>query len=128
MARQPLLAPSFHIPPAMIAPLSRLRRAIAESRKLRFNYVRADGQASTRTVCPLGLFFWGDTWTLGARCELRGEFRAFRIDRVAELAVLDESFDKRGGQLLEEYIRMASRHQSPVHHPCSAQAAPDPEG
>lgn len=128
MDRQPLRAPGFHIPPAMIAPLSRLRRAIAESRKLRFNYVRADGQASTRAVCPLGLFFWGDTWTLGAWCELRGEFRAFRIDRMAELAVLDEGFDSRGGQLLEEYIRMASRHRSPVHHPCPDQALPGPEG
>ncbi len=108
VSRQPLLVPDFHVPNAMIAPMADLRRAIADQRKLTFDYVRADGQPSRRTVWPLGLFFWGETWTLGAWCELRGEFRTFRLDRIATLDVLDERYAGHAGDLLEDYIRVVS--------------------
>lgn len=108
LARQTLRVPDFHVPSAMIEPLGLLRHAIAENRKLRFEYVRADGMASSRTVWPLGLFFWGQGWTLGAWCELRGAYRSFRPDRMEGLGVLDETFDAQGGRLLEDYIRVAS--------------------
>jgi len=113
LARQPLMVPDFHVPPAMTAPLGELRRAIADGRKVSFDYTRADGLPSHRTVWPLGLFFWGETWTLGAWCELRTEFRSFRLDRMAGLALLDQPFDNPGGHLLEEYIRVVSDETSP---------------
>jgi predicted DNA-binding transcriptional regulator YafY len=108
ISRQPLLVPDFHVPEAMIAHMADLRRAIADQRKLAFDYVRADGQPSRRTVWPLGLFFWGETWTLGAWCELRGEFRSFRLDRMAALAMLDELVEGDARDLLEDYIRAVS--------------------
>ncbi len=106
MDTQALLVPDFHVPPRMIAPLGLLRRAIGETRKVDFTYTRADGAASQRIVWPLGLFFWGETWTLGAWCELRGEYRSFRLDRMARLRTLDSHFQ--GGGLLEDYIRVVS--------------------
>lgn len=108
LSRQTLLVPDFHIPPAMVAPLGLLRRAIADNRKLEFAYTRADGAASRRIVWPLGLFFWGESWTLGAWCELRGDFRAFRLDRIATLTMLEEGFNAGEGDLLESYIRAVS--------------------
>lgn len=108
VTRQPLLVPDFHVPNAMIAPMAQLRRAIADQRKLAFDYVRADGEPSHRTVWPLGLFFWGETWTLGAWCELRNEYRGFRLDRMSALDVLQDRFEGHGGELLEAYIRAAS--------------------
>jgi predicted DNA-binding transcriptional regulator YafY len=106
MDEQALLVPDFHVPPQMIAPLGLLRRAIGEARKVAFAYTRADGEASQRSVWPLGLFFWGETWTLGAWCELRGEYRSFRLDRMLNLAALHTHFQ--GGGLLEDYIRVVS--------------------
>lgn len=103
-----MIVPDFHVPPAMVAPLGILRGAIRDSRKLRFGYRRADGAGSRRTVWPLGLFFWGETWTLGAWCELRSEFRSFRIDRMTAPEVLDERFESVGGRSLEDYIRIAA--------------------
>jgi predicted DNA-binding transcriptional regulator YafY len=108
LAQEALLVPDFHVPPAMVAPLGQLRLAIAQGRKVRFDYVRADGAPSTRTAWPLGLFFWGGTWTLGAWCELRGEYRSFRVDRLSTLTVLDEVFDGARERLLEDYIRVVS--------------------
>ncbi|MBI5330168.1 MAG: YafY family transcriptional regulator [Betaproteobacteria bacterium] len=101
-----LLAPDFHVPAAMVAPLGLLRRAIGESRKTAFAYTRADGQASHRTVWPLGLFFWGETWTLGAWCELRSEYRSFRLDRMTGLTLQEDRFIS--GGLLEDFIRVVS--------------------
>lgn len=108
LAQQTLMVPDFHVPAAMVQPLGVLREAIGASRKVAFAYTRADGTPSIRRVWPLGLFFWGDTWTLGAWCELRGSFRSFRPDRMVELCLGDETFDARQGGLLEEYIRVVS--------------------
>ena len=49
----------------------------------------ASGKASAREVWPLALYFWGGTWTVGAWCESRGDFRNFRVDRSEELAALE---------------------------------------
>lgn len=45
-----------------------------------------------RVLWPLGLFFSGTNWTLAAWCELRGDSRNFRLDRILDLTVTDEVF------------------------------------
>ena len=65
-----------------------IRLAIAERRKLRLHY-SAPEATSERIVHPLGLFFWGNRWTATAWCELRQDFRSFRLDRLQALEVLD---------------------------------------
>jgi predicted DNA-binding transcriptional regulator YafY len=59
-----------------------VHRAIGERRRLRIDYADEEGHASARTIRPLGLYFWGKVWTLAAWCELRADFRNFRIDRL----------------------------------------------
>lgn len=105
--QQALLVPEFHIPPAQVAPLGTLRRAIDQRRKLRFDYRRADGVASQRVVQPLGLFFWGGGWTLGGWCELRDDFRTFRLDRMGNPEVLAENFIPAEGKTLADYLKLA---------------------
>ena len=84
----PLFAPRWsEIDPDDV--LGRLRRAAAERRRVRFAYTKADGTVSRRSVRPLGLYFWGRTWSLAAWCELREAYRNFRPDRISELEVLD---------------------------------------
>ena len=97
-----LLVPDFQIPVAMVAPLAQLRRCINDSLKATLAYTRADGTASRRTIWPLGLVFWGPTWTLGAWCELRQDFRTFRLDRMGDLQITDQTFVGKG--MLERYL------------------------
>jgi len=102
----PLWAPSnFEAPePGMALPV--LRRAIEERRKLDFAYVDADEAQSRRTVRPLGLLYYGRVWLLAAWCELRGDFRSFRLDRIREAAVLEERFrDEPGKRLVDHFKR-----------------------
>jgi predicted DNA-binding transcriptional regulator YafY len=103
-ARDTMLVPDFHVPQKMVAPLGKLRQCIAESKKARLDYTRVDGEASSRTIWPLGLVFWGETWTLAAWCELRGDFRTFRPDRMEGVAVLGDAFE--GAGLLQKYMNL----------------------
>lgn len=64
----------------------------------------ANGRATERTVRPLGVFFWGRTWTLAAWCELRNDFRNFRLDRAAESTVLDQTFEEEPGKTLRDLL------------------------
>jgi predicted DNA-binding transcriptional regulator YafY len=84
--------------------LTLAREAVMARRKLQLSYANADGAATTRVVRPLGIFFWGRTWTLAAWCELRRGFRNFRLDRVAASAMLDETFEDEPGKALRDML------------------------
>jgi predicted DNA-binding transcriptional regulator YafY len=98
-----LFAPQLHPYPVRLVGL--LRGCAAERRKARFAYTRADGAASSRTVRPLGLFYWGAVWTLVAWCETRNDFRSFRLDRIGEAEALDEIFVLEAGRTLEDFLQ-----------------------
>jgi predicted DNA-binding transcriptional regulator YafY len=84
--------------------LTLAREAVIARRKLELSYARADGAATERTVRPLGIFFWGRTWTLAAWCELRLDFRNFRLDRIAASRMLDETFEDEPGKALRDML------------------------
>ena len=67
-------------------------------------YVGPTGDGTERTVRPLGVFFWGRTWTLAAWCELRNDFRNFRLDRANELVTLEQTFDEEPGKTLRDLL------------------------
>lgn len=85
--------------------MDRLHAAIAERRLVRFDYTRADGEASRRAVEPICLAFWGPSWTLGAYCRLREDFREFRLDRMEGLTITGERFDDDPRRGMEGYLR-----------------------
>ena len=99
-----LFAPKIPDRNPAAANLGILRGAIDQSAKVRFGYTRLDGEGSARTVRPLGLFFWGTVWSLAAWCEMREDFRNFRVDRMARLAALPETFAPEPGRRLEDYL------------------------
>ncbi len=87
------------------ARLETLRLATEARRKLQLRYLDLKGQASERTVRPLGSFFWGQVWTLAAWCEHRQDFRSFRVDRIASITVLDQRFRDEPGRSLADLLR-----------------------
>jgi len=84
--------------------LTLAREALIARRKIELSYAKADGAATTRTVRPLGVFFWGRIWTLAAWCELRQDFRQFRLDRVVASTMLDETFEDEPGKTLRDIL------------------------
>lgn len=87
------------------------RNALDAKRVLHLDYRRGDGEFSQRRIRPLGLYFWGNVWTLVGWCELRDDFRNFRLDRIERALVLDEAFSEDAGQTLQDFIR--SMHCQP---------------
>ena len=75
--------------PDMAAGLDRLESACNAHRRLHLVYKDSEGAQTTRFVRPLAVVFWGRAWTLAAWCELREDFRVFRLDRIASFETLD---------------------------------------
>ena len=65
--------------------LDRIERATDARLRLTVAYADETGRESQRVVQPLGLYFWGKVWTLLAWCELREDWRTFRIDRITAM-------------------------------------------
>jgi predicted DNA-binding transcriptional regulator YafY len=100
-----LYAPNFHVDAASMARLESVRAAIGERRVLQLDYRDAQGKGSERHVWPIALYFWGGTWTLGAWCETREDFRNFRVDRIAALAALERRYPDQPGRRLADFLR-----------------------
>ena len=104
MDRTRLYAPSFHVDRETGRKLDVVREAIVDCRRLAFRYVDTGEKASERKVRPLGLYFWGQRWTLAAWCELREDFRNFRLDRVSQVAI-GNRFPDEPGKRLDDFLR-----------------------
>jgi predicted DNA-binding transcriptional regulator YafY len=100
-----LHVPDFHIDPATRRWLGTLRLALRERRSLQFDYADAESRPSSRQVDPLGLFFWGDRWTLVGWCHLRTDFRHFRVDRIQRLDSGASQPEWPVGRRLEDYLQ-----------------------
>ncbi len=72
--------------------LSVVQDAVARERQLAFDYVRADGEHSARTVDPLGLVAKGQSWYLVARGTTG--MRTFRVSRMTAATVLASGFER----------------------------------
>jgi predicted DNA-binding transcriptional regulator YafY len=104
MDRTRLYAPSFHVNPQLGKVLDVIREAVVAGRRLAFEYRDGDGTASERSVRPLGLYFWGERWTVAAWCEMREDFRNFRLDRMAQVSA-GKRFPDEDGKRLDDFLR-----------------------
>ena len=84
--------------------LGDVRDAINERRRLYLSYSDVSGEPTERIVWPLTLLYWGNTWAVGAWCELRQSFRNFRVDRIIEARALTTQFPDESGKRLENYF------------------------
>ena len=81
-----------------------LRAAIRSRRKVQITYAAPDKDTTERTVRPLQMEYWGRVWTLTSWCELRDDFRVFRVDRISTLDVTYEDFQEEPGKTLADYL------------------------
>ena len=101
----------LHAPPVALSHETRerllvLRQASESRRKLWLDYLDGNDVRSQRTVRPLACFYWQSVWTLAAWCEMRQDFRNFRVDRIQQATVSDEVFRDEPGRTLADLLRM----------------------
>ena len=89
----------------LVAPtLKMVRRAVREAEVLRLHYEGADGAHSVRRVRPLAIWAFTDGWLVAGWCELRQDFRAFRLDRISKAEDTGDSFADEPGRNLQAYL------------------------
>lgn len=76
-----------------------LRSAVLERRRVQFTYhtrFRGPGRSEQRErqADPYAMVNWGNTWYLIAFCHLRQDLRSFRADRMSEVSLLEQRFDR----------------------------------
>lgn len=83
--------------------LSVVRRAIRNERKLAISYRDVEGIESRRVIWPFAIGFFDHSRVIAAWCELRQDFRHFRVDRIYGLVTPDERYPRRRAALLKEW-------------------------
>ena len=89
--------------PVITIDFTALRQAIRSKHIVEFRYTREDGEASTRRVRPLCLVFFGPVWLLSGWCEMRNDFRNFRLDRIGDMQITQERFRDEKGKRLQDF-------------------------
>jgi predicted DNA-binding transcriptional regulator YafY len=100
-----LWAPATNRQERLVFDLASLRGAIRTRRKVSFRYRDEKGAETQRTVRPLTLWFYGPVWLAGAWCELRKDFRFFRLERMQGVEFLPEVFPLEAGKTREDFLR-----------------------
>ncbi|MEL6348918.1 MAG: YafY family protein [Myxococcota bacterium] len=127
LADTALFVPDTPWAPAASAGLGVIRQAIANRRKLRLEYQRGDGERSDRIVRPVGLYFWGRTWSLAAWCELREGWRNFRVDRIQIVEAMDDHFEESDEISLDAFVKVREAERAACardDRSCHAQSQP----
>lgn len=85
-----------------------ITEAIASRQSLMVNYHSFNrDQADTRKIDPYHLLFQGGAWYVLGYCHLRCEIRTFRVDRIRDLHVLPEEFERPRSFSLNAYLGAA---------------------
>jgi predicted DNA-binding transcriptional regulator YafY len=87
--------------------VARVRAAIRGQAKIRLTYRDENERETRRTVWPVAIAYYETVRLLAAWCELRGDFRNFRTDRVSEAEFLDERYPGRRDILRSQWRKAA---------------------
>lgn len=110
-----------------LAHLQTLREAVHGRRLVQIDYADGLGRTSQRRLRPLGCFYWGKVWTLAAWCELRADFRSFRMDRIEALTLLEQRFRPEPGKTLADLLRKVRAERGCDRAPQASESDPEPE-
>ena len=81
-----------------------LRAAIREERVLKIQYQDLTGRLTTRRIKPLSITYYIEVMVLAAWCELRQDFRHFRVDRIRSIKSLEIHFRRQGTRLRKKLV------------------------
>ena len=105
---QSVFTSNWHSIPTSVVDPSLRREAIRKQQKLSIEYRDVHGQPSNRIILPLVMLYYVDSLVIAAWCELREDFRHFRVDRISQCNITGEHFDSNAMTLREKW---KSKHQ-----------------
>ncbi len=91
--------------------LAAVRDAIHAARKMAIAYVDEKGHQTARTIRPIAMAYYVDVTVIAAWCELRGDFRHFRADRIVSAQLLDEGFASESARLTAQWMALSKERE-----------------
>lgn len=82
-----------------------LSLAIQASQRITFVYHAKRKEETRRKIEPYGVTGWKGHWYVSGYCCLRQGYRTFRLDRIQQLQILDETFEKAADFDYETFIQ-----------------------
>lgn len=86
--------------------LSLLQNAIGAKQVIEMDYLNNNGESSTRCVEPIGLIFYAFNWHLIGWCQLRSDYRDFKIGSIRKLKNTGKAFTKPDHMALDDYMKL----------------------
>lgn len=79
-----------------------LKSAVIHRKCVRIIYANSSGAVSERIIQPLKMSYKSSAWYLKAYCTEKGDYRIFKLTRIIDLEVLEDSFSRSPFPELEE--------------------------
>lgn len=83
--------------------LALIRMAIRKEFKLLLHYNDLKGQGSERIIWPIGIGYFDQVRLLIAWCELKEDFRHFRVDKIVKIKQLKIRYPKNRASLIKQW-------------------------
>lgn len=71
-------------------------------------------ESSTREIEPIGVYFASSRWYLVAYCQLKNDYRNFRIDKISDVKPSEQNFTKQH-PTLKDYMQNMSKEEQPQY-------------
>jgi predicted DNA-binding transcriptional regulator YafY len=104
LAAAPLYVSDGGPPAATGTDIAALRGAIRDSRKVHIVYLDEQGRRTRRTIRPIAMAYYVTVTLIAAWCELRGDFRHFRVDRIEAARFLEDRFTAEHAALMRDWL------------------------
>jgi len=89
--------------------LNEIQQALVNKQVLELRYeTKYADEAVCRKVEPIGLCNYSSRWHLFAWCQLRQDYRDFRLDRILALHPVDEYFKGKQHPSIKEYMQLTN--------------------
>lgn len=94
--------------PSVQIDIQTLRQETREERILTIDYVDEHQATTQRDICPLAIVYFEKSLVLLAWCDLRSDFRMFRIDRIQHMTPTGTSFRPKRVPMLRNFLARLS--------------------
>ncbi|QXP58570.1 helix-turn-helix transcriptional regulator [Olleya sp. HaHaR_3_96] len=99
--------------------LMSIQSALSHFNLIDIEYHSLQDKNTKRTIEPFALYSTQDNWLLIAICRLRNDFRAFRLDHITTLTVLNQHFEPQKITLQEYFEICKQKYATPPDIPLS---------
>lgn len=83
-----------------------IKEAVINKKVLEFIYYNTYGEEKKRKACPLQIYFKDKAWYLKAYCKEKEDYRLFKISRMKEVKIIEETFEIELPEIKEKRIKI----------------------